>query len=168
VNARNLVLSGFIVATIILASLVATESVDIDSLKSQIGALTPVTVSDSTTTTCTNTGRLGCPILMNQTFTISVAYSGPWGVSYQGYLGSQQSGTLVDSGSFYGYAPGNNVSVTVGGITSSQRLTLCVEAQKLDASNNSTLMLDILPPRVANQTSLAYGKTGACVVDAIA
>lgn len=123
--------------------------------------VTLYTNTTSTSTTCINTGGIGCPHFFNQTYTISVGYTGPWGVTYQGYLGVGESGTLEGSGSFYGHAP-TNESVTVSG-TDTIGITLCAEAQKLDASN-STLVLRILPPmNVVNQTSFAYGTTKTCL-----
>jgi hypothetical protein len=127
---------------------------------------TVYTAATSTSIACTNTEGIGCPRFFNQTYAISVSYAGPWGVSYQGYLGVGESGRLVASGSFYGNAPADR-SVTVSG-TDAYGITLCTEAQKLDASN-STLVLRILPPAdVMNQTSLAYGTTKACLADVVA
>ena len=120
--------------------------------------------SSTTSTLCTSTGGLGCPHFFNQTYVLSVNYNGPWGVSYQGYLGEGTSGAPVQAGSFYGHGA-TNESVTVSG-TDPYAITICVEAQKLDASN-SMLVLRILPTNVMNQTSLAYGTVESCLADVI-
>jgi hypothetical protein len=163
-NARNLMLGIFVASTVVFASLTAGEYLQVNSLSSQIRSVQGMT---STSTTCTYTGPavLYCPNFFNQTYTISVSYGGPWGASYQGYLGDSESGRLVESGSFFGHTPANE-SVTVTG-TDTSGITICAEAQKLDASN-STLVLRILPTiNVMNQTSLAYGTTKACLADVI-
>jgi len=122
------------------------------------------TASSTTSTLCTGTGGLGCPHFFDQTYILSVNYNGPWGVSYQGYLGEGTSGAPVQSGNFYGHGASNE-SVTVSG-TDPYAITICVEAQKLDASN-SLLVLRILPTDVANQTSVPYGTTMSCLADVI-
>ena len=122
------------------------------------------TASSTTSTLCTSTGGLGCPHFINKTFTLSVNYGGAWGLSFQGYLGEGTSGAPVQSGSFYGHGA-TNESVTVSGIDT-YAITICVEAQKLDASN-SMLVLRILPTDVMNQTSLLYGTTMSCLADVI-
>lgn len=92
--------------------------------------------------------------------------AGPWGLTYQGYLGDGKSalGLLVESGSFYGHGPANE-SFTVSGSTAIGT-GACAQAQKLDASN-STLVVRILPSNVMNQTSLAYGTAKTCIVRVI-
>ena len=94
--------------------------------------------TSTTSTICTATGGIGCPHSLNDSFTISVTYAGPWGLSYQGYLGDPPSGQLVKSGNFYGHTSANE-TVTVAGV-SVVGTTICAEAQKLDAST-STLVL---------------------------
>jgi hypothetical protein len=165
-NARNLALGIFVASTVVFASLTAGEYLQVNSLSSQIRSVQGGSMT-STSTTCTYTGPavLECPHFFNQTYTVSVSYGGPWGASYQGYLGDSESGPLVESGSFFGHTPANE-SVTVTG-TDTSGITICAEAQKLDASN-STLVLRILPPiNVMNQTVLAYGTTKACLADVI-
>jgi hypothetical protein len=163
-NAKNLMLGLFVVLTIVFASLATVEYVQMNSLSSQVQSAQSTT---SSFTTCTATGGIGCPHFFNDTWTISVSYLGPWGITYQGYLGNGESelGLLVESGSFYGHGPANE-SVTVSG-TTAVGTGICAEAQKLDASN-STLVVRILPPNVMNQTSIAYGTAKACLIHGIA
>jgi len=120
--------------------------------------------SSTTSTLCTSTGGLGCPHFFNQTYVLSVNYNGPWGLSYQGYLGTGASGAPVQSGSFYGHGAANETATVSG--TDPYAITICVEAQKLDGSN-SMLVLRILPTDVVNQTSLPYGTTMSCLADVI-
>ena len=123
--------------------------------------ITLYTNSTMTSTTCTNTGGSGCPQLINYTFTISVSYAGPWGLSYQGYVGLTESEkNLVGSGSFYGHGP-TNESVMIGG-TSTTGTSLCAEAQKLDASNSTLILRIVSALNITNQTSLAYGTVKTC------
>ena len=117
----------------------------------------------STYTLCNSTEPLpsGCYRFFNSTFTIGVAYDGPWGVTYQSYLGSNESSPPAQSGSFYGHGPASE-TVRVSGPVSSIA-TLCIHAEKLDASS-SILILRINPPsNVANQTALPYGVVKVCV-----
>jgi len=101
---------------------------------------------------------------MNNNWTISVNYAGPWGVTYQGWLGDQTSGKLVVSGSFYGNTTGSK-TINVSG-TTDYGITVCAVAQKLDSST-STLTVSILPPNVTNETSAAYGIARTCIADVI-
>ena len=123
-------------------------------------------VSNTTfsSSTCTNTGGLGCPHFFNETFTVTVEYDGPWGLSYQGYLGAGTSGTPVQSGNFYGHGA-TNETITVSG-TDTYGITACVQAQKLDASN-AVLILKLPPSNSMNQTALPYGTVRLCVAQAI-
>ena len=123
-----------------------------------------VTNTSSTTSACTSTGGLGCPHFFNQTFIISVDYSGPWGLSYQGYLGTGTSGSLIEAGNFFGHGS-TNESITVSG-TDTSGVTACVEAQKLDASS-SVLILKLPTSNTVNQTSLPYGTAKLCMAYAI-
>ncbi len=97
-----------------------------------------------------------CPGNYNYTFTISVNYTGPWKLTYQGYMSmgesnpSGVSGTLSGSGSY-------SLPVTLFG-PNNNGLTLCATAQKLDGSN-STLTLTVTGH---NETSLPYGITSYC------
>ena len=122
------------------------------------------TNTTSTYTLCTSTEALpsGCHYFFNSTFTIGVTYDGPWGVTYRSYLGSNESSPPAQSGSFYGHGPASE-SVRVSGPVSFTIATLCINAEKLDASS-STLILRINPPsNVANQTALPYGVVKVCV-----
>ena len=162
-NLKSLMLAVFVILTVAFALLAAVEYVTPRVLTTTIAAETSATLTSCSYTTMP--AEIECPHFFNQTYTISVDYAGPWGASYQGYLSTNGS-NLVESGSFYGYVSGNQ-SVTVNGWTSSDGITICAEAQKLDPSN-STLVLMILPPvNVTNQTSSAYGSTKTCLSDEI-
>lgn len=97
-----------------------------------------------------------CLATYSYTFTLSVNYTGPWRVSYQGYnsLGRSNptsvSGNLSGSG-FYSRA------ITLSGLNNAG-LTLCAQAQKLDGSD-STLVLTITG---YNETSAPYGSVSYC------
>jgi hypothetical protein len=97
-----------------------------------------------------------CLATYNYTFTISVNYTGPWKLSYQGYnsLGNSDqadvSGNDTGTGLFY-------KAVTLHG-PDDNGLTLCATAQKLDGSNG-TLILTVTG---YNETSLPYGSTSYC------
>ena len=175
-------LAVFVVLTIVFASLTFSEYSQNSSSFSSVTLLPTTTstvtttvtstvptsmgnTSASTTTTCTATGGIGCPHFMNKNWTVSVSYTGPWGVTYQGWLGDQTSGQLVVSGSFYGNTTGSK-TINVSG-TTDYGITVCAEAQKLDSST-STLTVSILPPNVTNQTSAAYGTAETCIADVIA
>jgi hypothetical protein len=130
------------------------------------------TTEDSTTSTCSGTVLLGCPHFFNQTFLISVNYGGPWGFSYQGYLGDGRSNSvngtsnpLIVSGNFYGHGS-TSESITVSG-TDSNGVTACIEAQKLDSSN-AVLSVNLQASNANNQTSLPYGSVKLCVTYIIA
>jgi hypothetical protein len=123
-----------------------------------------------TATSCTYTTlpeAMDCPHYWNSTWTISVEYAGVWVASYQGYLGGgENKSDLSVAGSFYGHDTANQ-SLTITGWTQGQAITVCAEAQKLDASG-STLVLRILPPvNVMNETSSVYGTTKTCLQDVI-
>jgi len=149
VNAKNLALGIFIVLTVVFASLTAIE------FSQNQGAGT-------TSTTCKATGGIGCPHSLSDSYTISVTYAGPWGMTYAGYLGGSPSGQPVIFGSFYGHTS-TNETVTVAGVTTSGT-SICAQAQRLDASS-STLVLSIASS--SNQTSVAYGTTRVCVANVI-
>jgi len=132
-----------------------------------VSILPAFTVTSTKTTSayalCTSTEPLpsGCYRFFNSTFAIGVAYDGPWGVTYQSYLGMNESSPPAQSGSFYGHGPASE-TIRVSGPVSSIA-TLCIHAEKLDASS-STLILRINPPsNVANQTALPYGVVKVCV-----
>jgi len=98
----------------------------------------------------------------SHTFTISVNYSGPWKLSYQGYTTFGLGGANPT---------GANVTVTGSGVYSksmplsgphNKGLSLCADAEKLDSSN-TTLVLTVTGPRSdQNETSLPYVSVFAC------
>ena len=124
--------------------------------------LTTVTTLSQTTSTTTSTSCSGyppggnCPGTYSYTFTISVNYTGPWKLTYQGYnnLGQYNltgvSGNATGSG-FY------TKSVTLSALNTGG-LTLCATAQKLDGSS-STLILTVTG---FNETSIPYGSVSYC------
>lgn len=159
-----IVLAGVLVAASLLLAVgsAVTTRTTTTTVTSETIVVQTLTSTTSISTACTYTSmpqEIDCPHYFNQTFTIVVNYTGPWGASYQGYLGSSQP---VESGSFYGHTD-TSESVTVTGWTDSQQVSLCAEAQKLDSSS-STLVIGILPPvNVTNETSLAYGTAKICL-----
>jgi hypothetical protein len=104
--------------------------------------------SSAVTTTCSGYPPGGdCVATYNYTFTVSVNYTGPWKLTYQG---NNVSGNDTGSGFF-------SKDVTLSGLDTNM-LTLCATAQKLDGSNN-TLILTVTG---YNETSLPYGVTSYC------
>jgi hypothetical protein len=98
----------------------------------------------------------------SHTFTISVNYSGPWKLSYQGYTtfgldGANPTGanvTITGSGAY-------SKSITLTG-PHNKGLSLCADAQKSDASN-ATLVLTVTGPAShQNETALPQGSVLAC------
>jgi hypothetical protein len=155
-NKRNLTLAIFVASTFIFASLTIIEYVQIDLISSEL----KVAQQTTTTSTCENTGGIGCPHLLNNSYSVSVDYAGPWGISYQGYLldtGSSNE-SMVESGSFYGHGPANQ-SIIVTGV-SETGTAICAQAHKLDASN---LTLTLRIASATNETSMAYGAAKICI-----
>jgi hypothetical protein len=113
--------------------------------------------TSSTSSTCSGYPPVGnCPDTYSYTFTVSVNYTGPWKLTYLGYnnLGitnpTNVSGSYTGTGFF-----AKNVTMTsvdTGG------LTLCAQAQKLDASTAAL----ILTVTGYNETSLPYGSVSYC------
>jgi hypothetical protein len=142
-NVKNVMLIIFVLLTMLFASLTLIEhgqgsaittTTTLMSDTAVVRTTTLYTITSSTSTTCAGTGGIGCPHFFNQTYTISVNYAGPWGVTYQGLLGTNELGPPVESGSFFGHTP-TNESVTISGMDTFG-VTLCVETSKLDASNS--------------------------------
>ncbi|MDG7000112.1 MAG: hypothetical protein JRN15_13480 [Nitrososphaerota archaeon] len=168
---------GSIAAVIIIIAVLVSGVAGYAVATSQIAPTTRYSVSTyftvrtitvhtntTSTSTCTFTGGIGCPHFFNQTYVLSVDYGGPWGLSYQGYLGTGTGGTLAEAGNFFGHGPANE-SITVSG-TDTSGITACVEAQKLDGSS-SVLTLRLLTGNAVNQTSLPYGIAKICMAYAI-
>ncbi len=167
-DTKNLVTAVFAVLAVIFASIAVYEYPPSASSNTTVVSTTTIVASsgnETTTTSCTATGGIGCPHFMNVTWAVSVEYGGPWGATYQGWVGDQASGRLVASGEFYGNSTGSE-AVNVSG-TTEYGITFCVEAQKLDPST-STLVVTIINGGSSNQTSLAYGTAKACVANVIA
>jgi hypothetical protein len=98
----------------------------------------------------------------SHTFTISVNYTGPWKLSYQGYTTFGLGGANPT---------GANVTVTGSGVYSKsitlsgphdKGLGLCADAQKLDASNATLVLAVTGPASDRNETSLPDGSVLAC------
>jgi hypothetical protein len=98
----------------------------------------------------------------SDTFTISVNYSGPWKLSYQGYTtfglgGANPTGANVTVTGIGVYSK----SITLSG-PHNKGLWLCADAEKLDSSN-TTLVLTVTGPRsYQNETSLPHVSVLAC------
>lgn len=91
------------------------------------------------------------PCVAGYNFTVTVNYTGPWRLSYQGYNVSK----LTVNGTYTGTGF-NSTTLLVKG--SANGWKLCAKAQKLDASN-FTLGLSI---GAENSTSLPFGSTTVC------
>lgn len=98
-----------------------------------------------------------CPGTFSYTFTLSVNYTGTWKLAYEGCSGL---GTCSPPYTTTGSANGTGYytkSITLTGPNNSG-LTLCGQAQKLDASD-ATLILTVTG---YNETSLPYGSVSYC------
>ena len=115
-------------------------------------------LSTTTSSSCSGSPPTGdCPGAFSYTFTISVNYTGPWTLTYEGCSGmSPCSPPTPVMGSLNGTGYYSK-PVTLTGPDSSG-LELCAQAQKLDGSNN-TLILTVTG---YNETSLPYGSTSYC------
>jgi len=99
-----------------------------------------------------------CIAPYSNTFTISVNYTGQWSLNYSGLtnVGEANSYNVTGTHTGTGYF---TIPVTLSGLNS-RMLTVCAQAQKLDASN-STLFLRVGPLYPKN-TSAPYGTVSAC------
>ena len=91
-------------------------------------------------------------------FPISVNYTGPWKLTYTGQTNAGESNPTNVTGT----RTGNDyysMRVTLAGLNN-RMLTVCAQAQKLDASK-STLLLSVGPLHPKN-TSAPYGSVSAC------
>ncbi|MDG6906876.1 MAG: hypothetical protein JRN20_13935 [Nitrososphaerota archaeon] len=164
------ILSAILIIIGILAGSVGGYTVATSNTALQSTTTTTVFLSSAITTSTsiscsysTYPEALVCPTFLSQTWNVSVDYNGPWGLSYQGYLGSGTSGSPIESGSFFGHGP-TNESITVSAVGSG--ITACVEAQKLDNSN-SVLVLNLLTGNAHNSTSLPFGTVKLCMAKEI-
>ena len=98
----------------------------------------------------------------SHTFTISVNYSGPWKLSYQGYTTFGLGGANPT---------GANVTVTGSGVYSKsialsgphyEGLALCATAEKLDSSNTALVLTVTGPQSGHNDSSLPNVSILAC------
>jgi len=117
---------------------------------------TMITASSSQTTSSSTTSCSGnppggdCISAYSYTFTLSVNYSGPWKLTYQGYNSLGEFNPTDVSGSYNGTGF-FSIPMTVSGLDNNG-LTLCAQAQKLDGSD-ATLILTVTG---YNETSLPY------------
>jgi hypothetical protein len=127
-------------------------------------------LSTASSTSCTYVLPYAVSCLIGQSFTVSVNYTGPWIVTYQGYNedcynyqarnSTCSSGFQTLSGSYDG-SGFNSRNITVTG--QENGWTFCAQAQKSDASR-STLVLEVSDgPR--NETSLPFGTGSTCSVE---
>lgn len=150
-----MVIAAVIITATIFASLgsnpTVTKTVPEKPTTTQTTAVTVIstpTMSTVSSSSCSGYPPGGdCLATFNYTFTISVNYTGPWKLSYQG---NDARGNDTGSGFF-------SKAVTLSG-PNNNFLTLCATAQKLDASN-SILILTVTG---SNETALPYGSTSYC------
>jgi hypothetical protein len=115
--------------------------------------------TSSTSSTCSGYPPGGdCIADYSYTFTVSVNYSGSWKLTYQGYNSLGKYNPTGVSGSYNGTGF-YSVPITLTGLNNGG-LTLCAQAQKLDAST-TTLILTVTG---FNETSVPYGSTSYCGV----
>jgi hypothetical protein len=109
------------------------------------------------TSTCSGFPPGGnCITTYSYAFIVSVNYTGPWKLAYQGYNSLGKSNPTDARGNYSG-AGFNSTTIVLGGLDNNG-LTLCAQAQKLD---NSTVPL-ILTITGRNETTLPFGSTSYC------
>ena len=115
------------------------------------------TSTTTVTTTCSGYPPGGnCITTYSYTFTVTVNYTGPWKLSYQGYNSLGRANPTNVSGSYSGTGI-NSTTIALSGLNNNG-LTLCAQVQKLDGSNGVL----ILTVTGHNETSLPYGVTSYC------
>jgi len=97
-----------------------------------------------------------CRANYSYTFTISLNYTGPWRLTYQGYASMGESNPTNANGNLTGNGPYSRPVILTG--PNNNGLTLCATAQKLDGSN-TTLTLAVTG---SNSTSAPYGSVTYC------
>ncbi len=148
-------------AAIVVASVVIAASISVSSYFgtartiTQTVTITPTQTSSVSSSSCYYYIPEAVPCSTGFNFTLSVNYTGPWKLTYQGYNGLGISNFTTVSGN-YGGTGFDSRNITVGG--SHNGWTLCVQALKLDASN-STMSLTISG---ATTTSLQSGSISTC------
>ena len=105
-----------------------------------------------------------CPGSFSHTFQITVDYSGQWRVSYYGFHGVGAPPNAFDgadnyTGGSYGGTGAAQRGVTLSGPDTSG-LTLCVQAEKLDASGS---VLTLRVDSSTNSTALPSGGASVCI-----
>ena len=133
-------------------------------------AQTIIVLSTASSTSCNYVLPYAVPCLIGENFTISVNYTGPWTVTYQGYnedcynyqtLNSTCNSDFQTLSGNYDGSGFNSRNITVSG--QENGWTFCAQAQKSDASD-SALTLEVSDgPR--NDTSLPFGTTSTCSVE---
>ena len=99
-----------------------------------------------------------CVALYSHTFTISVNYTGPWRLTYSGEtnVGESNPSNVTGTNTGTGY---HSASVTLSGLND-KMLTICAQAQKLDASSSTLFLgIDSLYPK---NTSIPHGSVSTC------
>jgi len=144
-----------------------TKTVPEITTTTQTSTTTVVSTSFATSTmsfgfaaTCSGSPQGGGSNVAAPTWSINlgltVNYTGPWTLTYQGYNSLGKSNPTSTSGSCNGTGF-YSLPVSVSGSTS-EALTLCAQAQKLDSSN-ATMILTITGD---NETSLPNGSVSYC------
>jgi len=151
----SVALAVLAVLTVAFASTTAFEYSQRSAVSTTTSTITVTSIAVSSTI-CYNPlpGTEGYSCVAGENFTISVAYSGPWVVEYQGYNSPGVSNDTTVLGSYQGDGNDSRI-VTVPGLN---QWTLCAEAQKLDSSDgNLTLTVG-----EKSSTSVPFGSVSSC------
>jgi hypothetical protein len=124
-----------------------------------VGAISAIAYYTVKTPSCSGYPPGGnCVAPYTYTFTIAVNYTGRWSLNYTGQTNVGEANpynvtaTHTGTGAF-------TVPATLSGLNT-RMLTICAQAQKLDASNWTLLLsIDSLYPK---NTSTPYGTVSAC------
>ena len=149
--------AGFFVGATTSSPTFTSTSTSVQTTTITLTRTTTAIAQTSSTSTCSGYPPGGdCIAPYSYTFTISVNYNGPWKMSYHGETNVGEANETMITGNrtgngFY------STPVTLAGLND-EWLTLCAQAQKLDASN-STLILTVTG---SNETSLPYGSVSYC------
>lgn len=142
-----------LIATIVVVS----AATFVIARQANSGASTTLSPNPGGSSSCSGYPPGGdCISTYSYTFTLSLNYSGPWKLSYQGYNSMGKSNPTGVSGSYSGTGP-YSIPVTLSGLDNNG-LTLCAQAQKLDGSSG-TLILTVTG---SNETSAPFGEVSYC------
>jgi hypothetical protein len=120
-------------------------------------AMTSQTSSEPANSSCYYVLPEAVPCVMGQNFTLSVNYTGQWGLTYQGYNCSGAGCGIATTIGSYNGTGFLSATVTVEGTANGW--TLCAQAQKLDPSNQT---LELKVGSVENSTGVSHGSTSGC------